>query len=71
MREPAQRWTVNLEQGLDASDDDRVLLRSFSALALALIVARDNQTPFLSREEVGALLERAIDYSARERELRD
>lgn len=71
LRELARRWTANLEQGLGSSGDERVLLRSFSALALALVVARDNQAAFLNREEVAALLERALDYSARERDLRD
>lgn len=71
LRELTRRWTGNLEQGLGSAGDDSVLLRSFSALALALIAARDLDTPFMGTEEVDALLQSALDYSARERDLRD
>lgn len=71
LRELAQLWTANLERGLGAKNDDSVLWRSFSALSLALIASRDLQTPFLNAHEVHALLERAVDYSAREQDLRD
>lgn len=71
LRELLRRWAANLERGLGSSGDESVLLRSFSALSLSLIAARDLQTPFLDEQEVRALLERAVDYSAREQDLRD
>ena len=71
LRELVRRWTANLERGLGSQGDDSVLLRSFSALSLSLIAARDLQTPFLAEQEVRGLLERALDYSAREQDLRD
>lgn len=71
LRELARRWTANLERGLGSQGDDSVLLRSFSALSLSLIAARDLQTPFLAEQEVRELLEGALDYSAREQDLRD
>lgn len=71
LRELARRWTANLERELGTKGDDSVLLRSFSALSLSLIAARDLQTPFLDESEVRGLLERALDYSAREQDLRD
>jgi hypothetical protein len=71
LRELARRWTANLERGLGAQGDDRVLARSFSALSLAALVSRELQTPFLHADEVHALLESALAYSARERDLRD
>src|SRR5262245_48569745 len=38
----------NLRQGIGATDGDGVLLRSFSALTLSIVVARDNEAPFLT-----------------------
>ncbi|MCY3003087.1 MAG: DUF2785 domain-containing protein [Planctomycetota bacterium] len=71
LRELVRRWTANLERELGSKGDDSVLLRSFSALSLSLIAARDLQTPFLAEQEVRGLLEHALDYSAREQDLRD
>jgi hypothetical protein len=47
-----------------------VFNRSFSALCLSLIAARDVATPFLSAEEVQRFFDRLLDYFARERDLR-
>jgi len=63
-------WTANLDDGLGTAGDDRVLKRSFSALCLSLIAAREVATPFLSATEVEALNERLLDYFARERDSR-
>lgn len=71
LRELVRRWTANLELGLGSRGDDSVLLRSFSALSLSLIAARDLQAPFLDEHEIRNLLERTLDYSAREQDLRD
>jgi hypothetical protein len=63
-------WSANLDDGLGSAGDDRVFKRSFSALCLSLIAARDVQAPFLSADEVGRFVDRMLDYVARERDLR-
>jgi hypothetical protein len=63
-------WSANLDDGLGSAGDDRVFKRSFSALCLSLIAARDVATPFLSPEEGRRFLERMLDYFGRERDLR-
>ncbi|MBL8135497.1 MAG: DUF2785 domain-containing protein [Acidobacteria bacterium] len=63
-------WSANLDDGLGTSGDDRVLRRSFSALCLSLIAAREAATPFLAAAEVEALTARLLDYFARERDTR-
>ncbi len=47
-----------------------MLKRSFSALCLSLIAAREAATPFLREDEVEALVARLLDYFARERDTR-
>lgn len=63
-------WSANLDDGLGTSGDDRVLKRSFSALCLSLIAAREVATPFLTAAEVEALNARLLDYFVRERDTR-
>ncbi|MGE0812464.1 MAG: DUF2785 domain-containing protein [Vicinamibacterales bacterium] len=63
-------WTDNLDDGLGTAGDDRIFKRSFSALCLSLIAARDVATPFLSAEEAHGLADRLFAYLARERDLR-
>ncbi len=63
-------WSANLDDGLGTSGDDRVLKRSFSALCLSLIAAREAATPFLTATEVEALNARLLDYFGRERDTR-
>jgi len=63
-------WMRNLRIDIGESGNESVLLRSFSALDLSLIAALDNQASFLTREEVGRLLDAALDYMARERDMR-
>lgn len=63
-------WSANLDDGLGTSGDDRALRRSFSALCLSLIAAREAATPFLTGAEVEALHTRLLDYFARERDTR-
>ncbi|MBP7777712.1 MAG: DUF2785 domain-containing protein [Acidobacteria bacterium] len=63
-------WTSNFDDGLGTAGDNRVLRRSFSALCLSLIAARDVATPFLAADEVEALFARLLDYFARERDTR-
>lgn len=63
-------WTGNLDDGLGAAGDDRIFKRSFSALSLSLIAARDAATPFLTADEAQGLFGRLLDYFQRERDLR-
>ena len=63
-------WSGNLDDGLGTSGDDRVLKRSFSALCLSLIAAREAATPFLTAAEVETLNARLLDYFERERDTR-
>jgi len=70
LRRIAARWTANLTVGLGARDDDGVFRRSFSALCLSLVAARDVATPFFEPGEAQALADRLFDYLTRERDLR-
>jgi len=63
-------WAGNLDDGLGSAGDDRVFKRSFSALCLSLIAAREVGSPFLAAEEGRRLLDRMLDYFVRERDLR-
>jgi hypothetical protein len=63
-------WSANLDDGLGATGDDRVFKRSFSALCLSLIAAREVAAPFLTAAEGQQLFDRLLDYFARERDLR-
>jgi hypothetical protein len=63
-------WSANLDDGLGSAGDDRVFKRSFSALCLSLIAARDVATPFLAPDEGRRFLDRMLDYFSRERDLR-
>jgi hypothetical protein len=60
----------NLAKGIGESGNDGVLLRSFSALTLSVIAARDNEDPFLTAAEHADLLRSALDYFRGERDLR-
>jgi hypothetical protein len=61
---------ANLRKGVGETGTDGVLLRSFSALTLAVIAARDNDAPFLSEDEFGRLLDAALAYFHDERDTR-
>jgi Protein of unknown function (DUF2785) len=60
----------NLGKGIGEIGNDGVLLRSFSALTLSVIAARDNDEPFLTAAEHADLLRCALDYFRDERDLR-
>jgi hypothetical protein len=60
----------NLRTGIGTAADDRVLLRSFSALTLSIVAARDNAEPFLSADEHHALVDSALAYFLDERDVR-
>src|SRR3954451_5034383 len=59
-----------LRHGIGESDTDTVFARSFAALVVALVLAVDNRTPFLTREELAGVLDALLDYAGSERDLR-
>jgi hypothetical protein len=63
-------WTANLRDGIGQSSGDGVFKRSFSALNLSVIAARDNAAPFLRQPEYDAFLDAALQYLADERDMR-
>ena len=63
-------WFANSADGLGSTGDDRVFKRTFSALCLSLIAARDVAEPFLEAAEVDTFFVRTLDYFERERDLR-
>lgn len=70
LRPLLELWSANLKRGIGETGNDGVLLRSFSALDLSLLAARDLQTPYLDPDERKGLLDAAIAYLAAERDLR-
>ncbi len=69
-REMLAMWTTNLQTGLGEPAGDAAFRRSFSALNLSIIAARENAAPFLSQEEFDKFLAAVLDYLARERDTR-
>jgi hypothetical protein len=61
---------TNLRKDIGSTGTDAVLLRSFSALTLSVIAARDNEAPFLSAGEFDRLLDAALAYLRDERDTR-
>ena len=53
VRHLADAWRQNLETAIGERDTDTVYRRSFSALMLSVVVARDNATPFLPAAPLG------------------
>ena len=70
LRSLADEWSANLRAGLGEKGQDSVFRRSFSALCLGELAERDLQTPFLGADGYRALLARALEYLAREEDLR-
>ena len=70
LRTLIRQWSLNLDNGLGDSGDDRVFGRSFSALCLSLIAAADLSTTFLAADEADALFGKVLAYFSRERDLR-
>jgi len=60
----------NLFVGLRDDSDESVLLRSFSALVLSLIVYYDTNDPFLEQDEFDEMLEGVLRYFEAETDLR-
>ena len=70
LRPMARVLEANLRAGIGETGSDAVLRRSFSALTLSLIAARDNETPFLSPVEYRELLDAALAYFHDEKDTR-
>jgi hypothetical protein len=66
----ASAWQASLVRGIGESGTNSVLQRSFSALCLASLAARDRETPFLADSQFHALLDAATTYLNAERDLR-
>jgi len=69
-RELLALWTSNLQTGLGESSGDAAFRRSFSALNLSVLAARENAAPFLSQDEFDKFLATMLDYLASERDTR-
>ncbi len=63
-------WLGNLSRDVGSVGSDAVLRRSFSALMLSVVVARDNAAPFLEEKEFRNVLNGAIAYADAEKDLR-
>jgi hypothetical protein len=61
---------ANLTADVGGAGSDAVLKRSFSALVLSVVAARDNAAPFLTEAEYRDLVDRAIAYLGAERDVR-
>jgi hypothetical protein len=70
LRTLIDRLVGNLKARIGERDTDGVLRRSFSALILSVVVARDNAAPFLSADEFHRLETAALDYLAAEQDVR-
>ena len=60
----------NLTAEIGGAGTDAVLRRSFSALVLSVVAARDNAAPFLTEAEYRDLVDRALAYLGAERDVR-
>lgn len=70
MRYIAGKALHNLRLGLGEKETDSVFLRSYSILVLNMIIDRDNQSPFLSKNEVREWLDKALSYLNAEKDFR-
>ena len=64
------QWQPRLRQGIETPGTDAVAARSFAALGLSLLVAVDNEDPFLAPEEFAALCSAAVAYLRDEHDVR-
>src|SRR5262249_36517924 len=64
------RLRANLTRGIGERDTDSVFGRSFSALMLSVVVARDNADPFLDASSWHEIETAALVYLAAEQDLR-
>ncbi|MGE0145693.1 MAG: DUF2785 domain-containing protein [Planctomycetota bacterium] len=64
------RWQARLGERIENADADAVAARSFAALSLSLLVALDNEAPFLDAEEFASLHAAATRYLRDEPDVR-
>jgi Protein of unknown function (DUF2785) len=69
LRALTAQWLENLSRTSDP-EPNGVLRRSFSALMLSVVVARDNAQPVLERQEFRRVWDGALRYLADERDVR-
>jgi uncharacterized protein DUF2785 len=70
LRPVIDRLLANLTDGVGEQGSDRIFRRSFSALTLSTVVARDNAAPFLTAEEFRRIENAAVAYLDAERDVR-
>jgi hypothetical protein len=70
LRRLTDRLLANLRAGLGERDTDSVFGRSFSALMLSVIAARDNADPFLAADDWRRIEREALAYLAAEHDVR-
>jgi hypothetical protein len=63
-------WRANLKAGIGEINTDSVLHRSFSALCLSSMAAREVKTPFMGAPRYHQLVAEAVSYLQAERDLR-
>ncbi len=63
-------WRANLKAGIGETNTDSVLHRSFSALCLSSMAAREAKTPFMGAPRYHQLVAEAVAYLQAERDLR-
>jgi len=66
----AEQWISNLQYEIGTPPSDAVFRRSFSALALSVAVARDNDAPVLDAAAFRRILTAALEYLHSEQDLR-
>lgn len=64
------QWLPRLRLGIDTPGTDDVAARSFAALSLSLLVALDNDEPFLTPQEFAGIATAAFAYLRDERDVR-
>lgn len=70
LRPLIDEWRGNLTKDVGSVGSDAVLRRSFSALVLSVVVARDNAAPFLEEKQFRSILDGAVAYLDAEKDLR-
>ena len=70
LRPVVSRLLENLTDGIGERGTDRIFKRSFSALTLSVVVARDNAAPFLAPEEFRRVKDAGLAYLEAEQDLR-
>jgi hypothetical protein len=63
-------WLSNLTIDIGTTGTDAVLRRSFSALMLSVVIARDNAAPFLQAREFRTIFDDALEYLRKEQDVR-